>query len=31
MGDEEDQETPFAEMDGHQFAEKNSLGEAVPS
>ena len=24
MNDEEDQETPFAEMDGHQFAEKTA-------
>jgi hypothetical protein len=31
MGDEEDQETPFEEMGGHQLAKKNSLGEAVPS
>ena len=24
MGDEEDQETPFEEMDGHQLAEKTA-------
>jgi hypothetical protein len=25
MGDEEDQETPFEEMDGHQLAEKTAF------
>ena len=28
MGDEEDQETPFEEMDGHQLAERLFLREA---
>ena len=31
MGAEEDQETPFQEMDAHQLAEKNSLGEGFYS
>ena len=26
VGDEEDQETPFEEMDGHQLAEKTAWG-----
>jgi hypothetical protein len=31
MGDDEDQEDPFQEMDAHQLAEKNSLGEGFYS